>query len=106
MNPVVRRIAFTVAFALLGVYGYFTLTGPQGIPGVLEKRRQIRQLQEENANLVRETEIKKERIRKLTQSESEQGIEIRKKTDKVKEGDVEFMLPKQPQPEAPSNTQE
>jgi cell division protein FtsB len=102
MNLVVRRIAFTVAFVLVGVYGYFTLSGPQGIPGVLEKRREIRRLQEQNANLVQEIEIKKERIRKMTLSKSEQDLEIRRKTQKVLPGDTEYMLrnPVKPEPES------
>ena len=100
MNPVVRRIAFTVAFALLGAYGYFTLTGPQGIPGVMEKRHEIRRLQEQNANLTREIDIKRERIRKLTLSKSEQDLEIRRKTNKVQPGDTEYMLSNPAKPES------
>jgi len=96
MNTTYRRIAYTVAFALLGVYGFFTLRGPQGIPALIEKRTKIRQLEEENANLVRENEYKRERIRKLSASASQLDVEIRDKLDKVQPGETEFILPKTP----------
>jgi cell division protein FtsB len=95
MNAAVRRIAFSALFLLLGAYGYFTLSGPQGIPALMEKRREIRRLEEENANIIRENEMKRERIRKLTQSTSEQDLEIRKKLKLLHENETEFILPSQ-----------
>jgi cell division protein FtsB len=102
MNLVVKRVAFSVGVVLIAIYGYFTLSGPRGIPGVMDKRHEIRQLQEKNADLAREIAIKRERIRKLTLSESEQGLQIRRDTQKVQEGDTEFMLPNHPKPEPPA----
>lgn len=93
MNNFYRRIIYSAAFALLGVYGYFTLRGPQGVPALLEKRKQVRQLEEENANLVRENDNKRERIRKLTESASQQEVEIRDKLKMLRPGETEFILP-------------
>jgi cell division protein FtsB len=101
MNSYYRGIVYSVAFVLLGVYGYFTLRGPQGVPALLEKRRQVRQLEEENANLIRENENKRERIRKLNESASQQEIEIRDKLKKLRPGETEFILPEPAKQSAP-----
>jgi cell division protein FtsB len=105
MKSAYRRIVYSVAFVLLGVYGYFTLRGPQGIPALLEKRRQVRQLEEENANLARENDYKRERIRKLNESASQQEIEIRDKLKKLRPGETEFILPEAPKLAAPAPDQ-
>ena len=93
-----RRIVYSAAFVLLGVYGYFTLRGPQGIPALLDKRKQVRQLEEDNANLIRENDKKRERIRKLTESAGQQEIEIRDKLKKLRPGETEFILPEATKP--------
>lgn len=101
MNSVFRTVVFSAAFVLLAVYGYFTLRGPQGIPALMEKRREIRQLEEENANLAREIEFKRERIRKLQESPSEQDLEIRKKLKMLHQNETEFVLPNSPKTDGP-----
>ena len=98
MNTAIRRVAYIIAFILIGLYGYIALRGPQGIPALLEKRREIQQLEEQNANLVRENEYKRNRIVKLKESTSEQEIEIRKKLHMLRQGETSFILPDQPKP--------
>ena len=98
MNTAIRRVAYIIAFILIGLYGYIALRGPQGIPALLEKRHAIQQLEEQNANLVRENEYKRDRIRKLKDSTSEQEIEIRKKLHMLRQGETSFILPDQPKP--------
>ena len=98
MNTAVRRVAYIIAFILIGLYGYIALRGPQGIPALLEKRRTIRQLEEQNANLVHENEYKRNRIIKLKESTAEQEIEIRKKLHMLRPGETSFILPDQPKP--------
>ncbi|HLJ45486.1 MAG TPA: septum formation initiator family protein [Bryobacteraceae bacterium] len=93
MTTAVRRIAYVVAFLIMAGYGYIALRGPQGIPALMEKWREIRQMEEENANLQRELEYKRERIQKLKNSPSEQEMEIRKKLKLLKPGETEFILP-------------
>ena len=100
MNSFYRRIVYAAGFVLLGLYGYFTLRGPQGLPALLQKRQQVRQLEEENANLIRENDKKRDRIRKLTESAGQQEIEIRDKLKKLRPGETEFILPEPPR-EAP-----
>ncbi len=96
MNFASRRIAYVGAVALLGVYGFYTLRGPHGISALFDQRRQIRQLEDENATLARENEYRRDRIRKLHDSKSQVEIEIRDKLKKVRPGETEFILPDPP----------
>jgi len=100
MKTTVRRIAYTIVFTLIGIYGYVALRGPQGIPALLEKRKEIRELEEQNAAILRENEYKRERIRRLQESPSEQEIEIRKKLHMLRQGETSFILPDQPKPDS------
>lgn len=85
-----------MAIALVAAYGWVALRGPQGIQALLEKRREIRQLQEHNAAMARENERRRERIRRLQESRSEQEMEIRKQLKMVRPGETTFILPDPP----------
>jgi cell division protein FtsB len=102
MNSSVRRVLIVVAFAVIGAYGLAKLRGPQGLPALREKWDEIRQLEEENANLQRENDYRRDRIKKLESSPSEQELEIRKKLKLLRPGETSFILPEQPKP-APSD---
>jgi cell division protein FtsB len=91
-----RRLAFLIAFVLIGVYGYVTLRSPQGIPALRQKWDEIRKLEEENANLQRENKYRADRIKKLEDSPSEQELEVRKKLKLLRPGETSFILPDQP----------
>ena len=101
MKTAVRRIAYIIGFALIGVYGFIALRGPQGIPALLEKRKEIRDLEEQNATMLRENEYRRARIQKLQNSSSEQEMEIRKKLHMLREGETSFILPDQPKADKP-----
>ena len=103
MNLVVRRILLSGAFIVLGAYGYFTLRGPQGIPALVEKRKFIRDLEVENANLARENELRTQRLHKLESSPSEQEKVIREKLKKLQPDDTEFVLPGAPETTPPES---
>jgi cell division protein FtsB len=96
MSSTVRNAIIIVAFALIGAYGLAELRGPQGLPALREKWDQIRQLEEENANLQRENDYRRDRIKKLESSPSEQELEIRKKLKLLRPGETSFILPGQP----------
>ncbi len=98
MNSSVKRVLILIAFALLGAYGLSQLRGPQGLPALREKWDEIRQLEEENANLQRENDYRRDRIKKLESSPSEQELEIRKKLKLLRPGETSFILPEQPKP--------
>ncbi len=104
MNTTVRRVLFLIIFALAGAYGFLTLRGPQGIPGLREKWREMRKVEEENANLQRENEYRRSRIKKLEQSPAEQELEIRKKLKLLRPGETSFILPDQPKQDGSQST--
>ncbi len=89
---------------LATAYGWVFLRGPQGLQTLIEKRREIRELEERNANLKRENERRKERIHRLQESRSEQEMEIRKQLKLQRPGETTFILPESEQKEkaAPS----
>jgi cell division protein FtsB len=103
MNNSLRRAILLIVFALIGAYGLVELRSPQGIPALKQRWDDIRKLEEENANLQRENNYRRERIQKLESSSSEQELEIRKKLKLLRPGETSFILP--PQPKQPPSTQ-
>ena len=91
-----RRAGFILAFAVIVVYGWMAVRGPQGIQALLDKHREIRQLEEQNAATARENERRKERIQRLQTSVSEQEMEIRKQLKLLRPGETTFILPDAP----------
>ncbi len=101
MYSSLRRVLILIAFALIGAYGLHELRGPQGLPALRQRWDEIRQLEEENANLQRENDYRRDRIKKLESSVSEQELEIRKQLKLLRPGETSFILPEQPKPEQP-----
>jgi len=98
MSSSVRRAVIIIVFALIGAYGLAELRSPQGLPALKERWNEIRQFEEENANLQRENDYRRDRIKKLESSTSEQELEIRKKLKLLRPGETSFILPDQPKP--------
>jgi len=96
-----RRSGYLLIVAIAGVYGWVALRGPQGMHALLEKRQEIRQLQEQNATASRENERRREHILRLEQSQSEQEMEIRKQLKLLRPGETTFILPEAPKPPEP-----
>jgi cell division protein FtsB len=101
VHHLIRRVAMLIVFVLVGVYGYMSLRGPQGIPALMDKWREIRKLEEDNASLQRENDYRRDRIKKLQESPSEQELEIRKQLKLLRPGETSFILPDQPKTSAP-----
>ena len=91
-----RRAGWLIVTVLALAYGWMALRGPQGLQALLEKRREIRQLEEQNAAQARENELRRERIQRLEQSRSEQEMEIRKQLKLLRPGETTFILPDAP----------
>jgi cell division protein FtsB len=96
VHHLIRRVAVLIVFVLVGVYGYLSLRGPQGVPALMDKWREIRRLEEQNASLQRENDYRRDRIKKLQDSPSEQELEIRKQLKLLRPGETSFILPEQP----------
>jgi len=106
-DMVKRHKGIALAAGMVLTLGWAAVSGSQGIDGMLEKREQIRQLQEENAALEAENAKRQERIQRLGSSSSDQDVEIRK-LNMLKQGETTFMLPeaekaKRSAPKAKSN---
>jgi len=98
-----------ILLAIVIAYAWIAVSGPQGLQVLLEKRREIRQLQEQNAILTHEIEHRRDRIRRLEDSRSEQEMEIRKQLKLLRPGETTFILPdgpKQPEPAPGANERE
>ena len=93
MSTVVRRAAYSAALVVMAVYGYVALSGPQGISRLYQKWAEIRQLEEDIANLRRDNLSKKDRIKRLESDPAEQEMEIRKRLKLLRPGETSFILP-------------
>ena len=105
-SNIAARVGWIVGVALVSVYAWAALRGPQGLEALLEKHREIRRLEEQNAALAHEIETRKERIKRLQSSVSEQEMEIRKQLKLLRPGETTFILPDQPRNDQPKNDQQ
>ena len=94
MKLVTARFTYVLAFFLVVSYAFFALRGPRGIPGLMEKRRQIDALEKSNAALAQEIERKREHIERLSHNPAEQELEIRQRLKLVHPGEKVFILNK------------
>jgi cell division protein FtsB len=104
MKSSFTRFAGVAALLLLAGYAFIALQGPQGIPGLMEKRRLIREYEQKNADMVRTIEEQRARIGRYTDSPSGE-LEIRQRLKLVKPDEKVFILqdpPSQPSSGAPS----
>jgi cell division protein FtsB len=101
-SPLVK-IGYVVLIVVAFVYAFFTLRGPQGIPGWLEKRQELRRLERENTELAREIQAKRRRIERLRNGIAEQEMEIRRRLKLVRPNEKVFILPEQDRPAQPQS---
>ena len=88
------RYFYVLAFLVIAGYAIFTLRGPTGVPGLLEKRREIEVLEKRNAALAQENERKREHIQRLTSNPAEQELEIRQRLKLVHPDEKVYILTK------------
>lgn len=78
--------------AVIG-FAIYRLAGPQGIPLLIEKHREIQEFQRANLEMERELTAWKERLRKLEKNPAEVESEIRKQWRLQKKEETTFLLP-------------
>jgi cell division protein FtsB len=88
------RYVYVITFLVVAGYAIFTLRGPTGVPGLLEKRRQIEVLEKRNAALAQDNERKREHIQRLTSNPAEQELEIRQRLKLVHPDEKVYILTK------------
>ena len=86
------RYAYTLLFFLMAGYAYFTLHGPRGLRGLLEKQDQIHEMEKRIADRQRENERKKDHIRRLESNPAEQELEIRERLKLVHPNEKIFII--------------
>jgi cell division protein FtsB len=74
------------------VYAFVALRGPNGIPGLLDKRRQVQEFEIGNEQLHREIEQKQGRIQRLQNDPREQEIEIRQRLKLAGPGEKIYII--------------
>jgi cell division protein FtsB len=79
MKISIARTAYAFIVLCGIVYAFVALRGPNGIPGLFDKRRQVHEYEIGNEQLHREIEQKQERIQRLRNDPEEQEIEIRQR---------------------------
>ncbi len=100
MKLSVRTILSSGALLLGGGYLLFSFLGPGGIPTVLEKRKQILELQRQNADIQREIAERKERIRTFSENSSERDRRFRDDLKLLKKGETTFVTQDEDRPAA------
>lgn len=92
MRSSVAKVCYATAVLVAASYAFVTLHGPQGIPALIQKQKQIQLLEKENADLARDIEARRERIKRLREDESAQELEIRQRLKLVRPGEKVFIL--------------
>jgi len=96
MNFLLRKSGYLTVIVMVAICTLIALRGPQGIPALMEKRKEIRTLQEQNADLQKDNERRRDRIVRLQVSAAEQELEIRNRLKLLRKGETSFILPDQP----------
>lgn len=88
--PVLRMVTM-LGVVLFASYAYVTLRGPRGISALIEKQRQIEQMEQRNTVLARDNERQREEIRRLRENPAEQELRIREHLKLVHPGEKIFI---------------
>jgi cell division protein FtsB len=96
MSTAIRRIGYAALIMVAGGFAFVHLRGPNGLPALMEKRRVIRDLEEQNGALKADNERRRARNEDLKEKPDTWDLEIRKRTEKIKENETDFKLPPEP----------
>ena len=89
------KIGYAVVLVVGVSYGFMEMRGPNGLGRLMEKRQEIRTLEQQNEALHKEIEDKKNHIGRLQDNPEEQELEIRKRLKLVKPGEKSYILENQ-----------
>ena len=91
MKASFARFAYLLVFLSVASYALVTLRGPKGVSALLEKQRQIRVIEQQNADLAKDVERRREHIGRLQDSPAQQELEIRDRLKLVHPGEKVFI---------------
>ena len=87
-----RGLYYTLAVSLLCAFAFVTLRGPRVIPDLFTTWSEIRALEKSNAELKREVDLRRERVKALKENPAELEPEFRRLLEMQKKGEVDFKL--------------
>jgi cell division protein FtsB len=96
MRVSLTRCAYVAAILAVTGFAVYELRGPDGFPALTKKREEIQQIEKRNAELAREIELMRGKIKRLRENPSELELEIRKQMKLVRPGEKVFVLQDQP----------
>jgi len=91
MKVPLARFGYWIAILVMATYAFVSLRGPRGLPALIEKQRQIREMEERNAAMAREIERIREHIKRLSDNPTEQELEIRERLKLVRPGEKVYI---------------
>ena len=91
MKSNLTRLVYAIVFILVAGYAAITLRGPKGFHALLEKQAQIQEQEKRNAELTRDLERERERIKRLAENPAEQDLEIRERLKLVHPGEKVYI---------------
>lgn len=100
MSPLVRHLGFLAAAALACFYVIVLWKGPQGIPAMMQMRKDVLEQEAQNRKLRERLEHSKRRIRALENDPLEREKAVREGTNKQRPGETTIYL-SDPDPGAP-----
>ncbi len=92
------KCLYAITILMVIGFGIYTLRGSQGIPALMKKREEIKDLEQRNAELAKQNELKRARILRLQKNPEEQELEIRRQMKLVKPGEKVFILQDEKKP--------
>jgi cell division protein FtsB len=98
MRSLWKKLGWLAVFSMLAVYIVLVSTGPRGLPALRQKQQQIFEMRQHVADLVRENERRRERIRLLQEDREEQELRIRERLRLRKPGTADLYYPETPGP--------
>ncbi len=100
-SPAPRSRRFALVGACAALYALLVLEGPWGVHSLLQKHREIRELEQQNAILAQNNKRLREHVERLRTNPDERDLEIQKKLKLHHPGQTTFMLPEPAAPAKP-----
>jgi cell division protein FtsB len=101
--PIGKLAVVAVALGAI-VYGVAEFRGPSGYLGLMQKREQVRSLEQENQKLRAEIDRLDKRVHRLRHDPAAQELEIRKRVGLVKQGETVYVLQEKPKAQGVTNS--
>jgi cell division protein FtsB len=86
------RITYALAVLAVACYALVALRGPRGLGALMEKERQIRVMEQRNADLSKDVERARARIQRLKADPGEQERVIKERLKLVHPGEKIYIL--------------